>query len=105
LQCGLLLGLLSVTSIPIDYSHADLWVGAADVLSIDIGGAISSDWLSRVAENPEVDRIEEYCQGFSRWKKQNGGEELCIVIGSRMEDDSLGAVSALTPELREKLTE
>lgn len=103
LQCGLLLGLLAVTSIPIDFSRADLWVGAADVLSVDIGGPISTSWISRVA--PEVDRVEEYCEGFSKWKKSNGGEELCIVIGSRLDDDSLGAVTALTPELRERLTE
>src|SRR5439155_24427320 len=93
LQCGLLLGLLSVTSIPIDHTRADFWVGAADVLSIDIGGPILSDWMSRVAEQPEVARIEEYCQGFSRWKKPQGGEELCIIIGSRLEDDSMGAGS------------
>jgi putative ABC transport system permease protein len=105
LQFGLLLGMLSVTSIPIDRTRADLWVGAADVLSVDIGGPIPTAWISRVAEYPEVAYCEEYCQGFMKWKKANGGEELCIVIGSRLEDGSLGAVEALTPELREKLTE
>jgi putative ABC transport system permease protein len=105
LQCGLLLGLLGVTAIPIDRTRADVWVGAADVLSVDIGGPIPTAWVSRVAACPEVARVEEYCQGFSKWKKPNGGEELCIVIGSRLEDDSLGTVGALTPELREKLTE
>jgi putative ABC transport system permease protein len=105
LQCGLLLGLLSVTSIPIDHTRGDFWIGAADVLSIDIGGPISSDWLTRVREHPEVEKVDEYCQGFSRWKKPQGGEELCIIIGSGLEDDSLGWVTALTSELREKLTE
>ena len=32
LQCGLLLGLFSTTSIPIDHSSADLWVGNPEVL-------------------------------------------------------------------------
>jgi putative ABC transport system permease protein len=105
LQFGLLLGLLSVTSIPIDHTRADLWVGSADVLSVDIGGPIPAAWLGRVAEYPEVAACEEYCQGFMKWKKANGGEELCIVIGSRLEGDALGAVDALTPELRERLTE
>src|SRR5687768_12895730 len=85
LQFGLLLGLLSVTSIPIDRTRADLWVGAADVLSVDIGGAIPTAWVSRVAEDSAVTAVEEYCQGFAKWKKANGGEELCIVIGSRLE--------------------
>jgi len=105
LQCGLLLGLLSVTSIPIDHTRADFWVGAADVLSIDIGGPITTAWVSRVKEHPEVAKVDEYCEGFSRWKKPQGGEELCIIIGSGLEDDSLGWVAALTPELRERLTE
>src|SRR5205807_2705923 len=37
LQCGLLLGLFSITSIPIDHTHADIWMGAPKVLSVDLG--------------------------------------------------------------------
>src|SRR5437588_191463 len=37
LQCGLLLGLFSITSIPIDESSADLWVGHPEVPSVDLG--------------------------------------------------------------------
>ena len=29
LQCGLLLGIFSITSIPIDHTRADIWMGAA----------------------------------------------------------------------------
>src|SRR5205823_5112402 len=39
------------------------------------------------------------------WGKPNGGSELCVVIGSRLEEKSLGAVDELTPELRARLTE
>jgi putative ABC transport system permease protein len=56
-------------------------------------------------ECPQVAVCEEYCEGFMKWKKPNGADELCIIIGSRLEDGALGAVDALTPELREKLTE
>src|SRR5438034_5656006 len=86
LQFGLLLGLLSVTSVPIDRTRADIWVGAADVPSVDVGAPMAAAWLSRVAESPEVAACEEYCQGYMKWKKPNGGEELCIIIGSRIED-------------------
>jgi len=37
LQCGLLLGLFAITSIPIDHSRADVWVAAPKVLSVDLG--------------------------------------------------------------------
>ncbi len=105
LQCGLLLGLLSVTAIPIDRTRADLWVGSPDVLSVDLGRAIPESFLSRLAEFPQVARIEAYYQGFTYWNKPTGGTELCIIIGSSLEDNALGSVAALTPELREKLTE
>jgi putative ABC transport system permease protein len=105
LQCGLLLGLLSVTALPIDNTRADIWVGGADVLSVDIATPIPSAWVSRVAEHPEVAMVEEYLQGFAKWKKASGGDELCIVIGSSLEDGAIGWVNVLTPQLRRLLTE
>jgi putative ABC transport system permease protein len=105
LTCGLLIGLLKITSIPITRTRADVWVGSAGVLSVDIAGKVPTTWYSRVMECPNVVTCEEYCEGFQKWKKPDGADELCIIIGSRLEDGALGAVAALTPELREKLTE
>src|SRR5262249_4867381 len=62
-------------------------------------------WISRVEGLPEIAQSEIYLQGFAYWGKPNGGSELCIVIGSRLEDGSLGALRELTPDLRARLTE
>lgn len=105
LQCGLLLGLFSITSIPIDHSHADIWVGNPDVLSVDLGRPIPQSWLARVAMQPEVTRAEVFLQGFLYWGKPSGGSELCLVIGTRLNGDPLGALDELTPELRDRLAE
>ncbi len=105
LQCGLLLGLFSVTSIPIDHTRADLWVGAPDLLSVDLGRPIPESHVARLANQPEVESVETYMQAFAYWAKPNGGSELCIVIGSRVADDSMGWVHELTPELRTRLSE
>jgi len=105
LQCGLLLGLFSITSMPIDRNKADLWMGAPDVLSVDLGRPIREGYLARMAAYPEVTHCEIYLQGFCYWTKQGGGTELCMVIGSRLADGSLGAVDKLTPELRALLAE
>src|SRR6516162_7411958 len=75
LQCGLLLGLFSIVSIPIDHSRADLWVGAPQVLSVDLGRPVPESYLLRVAGQPEVERAEVYCQGFMYWSKPDGGSE------------------------------
>jgi putative ABC transport system permease protein len=105
LQCGLLLGLFSVTSLPIDHSRADVWVTAQEVPSVDLGRPIPERYLSRVLMQPEVKHAEVYLQGFAYWAKPKGGSELCLVIGSRLEEDAVGAMDQLTPELRARLTE
>jgi putative ABC transport system permease protein len=104
LQCGLLLGLFSITSLPIDESHADVWVGHPEVLSVDLGRPIPEAWQSFLAM-PEVERTEIFLQGFAYWDKPTGGNELCMVIGSRLGPDALGAVNKLTPRDRSLLTE
>src|SRR4051794_9835862 len=105
LQCGLLMGLFSITSIPIDHTDADIWVGAPGVLSVDLGEGIREGYLARVVAQPEVSRCEVYLQGFAYWAKPIGGRELCMVIGSRLGDEALGHVRELTHEMRSKLTE
>lgn len=104
LQCGLLLGLFSITSLPIDTTQADLWVGHPEVPSVDLGRPIPTAWQSYLAM-PEVERCEVYMQGFAYWDKPTGGVELCMVIGSRLGPDALGCVSMLTPEMRMQLSE
>src|ERR1051325_5901056 len=104
LQCGLLLGLFSITSIPIDESSADVWVGHPDVPSVDLGIPIPEAWQSYLAM-PEVERVEPYLEGFAYWKKPTGGMELVLIIGTRMGDDAIGAVKQLTPYHRTILSE
>ena len=50
-------------------------------------------------------QTEAYIIGLIVVDKADGRSELCTVIGSGLEDDSLGAVRELTPELRQLLTE
>jgi putative ABC transport system permease protein len=104
LQCGLLLGLFSITSIPIDESSADIWVGHPEVPSVDLGRPIPEAWQSYLAL-PEVQRCEPYMEGFAYWDKPTGGMELVLVIGSRLEPDSIGAIHQLNMELRTRLSE
>src|SRR3954454_21353190 len=103
LQCGLLLGLFSITSLPIDETRADVWVGHPEVPSVDLGRPIPAAWQSYLSM-PEVERTELYVQGFSYWSKPTGGAELCLIIGSQLNKDALGAVKMLTAADRALLT-
>ncbi len=111
LQCGLLLGLFSVTSIPVDYTRADIWIGSPAVRSVDLGRPIPEELMSRLAGQPEVKHTEIFHQGFAYWVDNKQRSELCIIMGSRMDDGALGWVmdkdtgNGLTPEMRAKLTE
>src|SRR3954454_22663081 len=89
LQCGLLLGLFSITSLPIDNTSADVWIGHPDVPSVDLDRPIPAAWQAYVASMPEVERSEVYIQSFAYWDKPTGGVELCMVVGSRLERDAL----------------
>jgi putative ABC transport system permease protein len=105
LQTGLLLGLFSTTSIPIDHSEADIWMSAPGVLSVDLGRPISQANLSRMASHAAVEAPEALLLDYSYWLKPDGSKELCIVIGTQLLGQPLGAVCELTSEMRGRLTE
>jgi putative ABC transport system permease protein len=104
MQCGLLLGFLGVVARPIDRSGADLWVGPPGVSSLGDGPPISEGWRDRLTADPEVRTVEPYLFGFGTWHRPDGGTEQCYVIGTRLQEHSIGALEDLTPELRGQLT-
>jgi len=105
LQFGVLMGTISFASVPIDCCRADLFIASRDVLSIDLGHPIPYDWVGRLMLDPEITVIEPYMYGFDYYHKKGGGAIVCVIIGTRMETESLGPVVGLTPELRDRLAE
>jgi len=105
LQCGLLLGLFKITSIPIDHTAADVWVGSTGVPSVDLGKPIPASFLTRVAGKPGVQMPELYIANFGNFTKPVGGTELCFLLGSGLDADAAGAADLLTPEMRVALSE
>lgn len=104
LQCGLLLGLFKITSIPVDNTTADVWVGSQAVPSVDLGKPIPVADLSRVAGRPGVTSVELYIANFANFTKPAGGTELCYLLGSKLDDDAAGAPVVLTRAQRDLLT-
>jgi putative ABC transport system permease protein len=104
LQCGLLLGLFKITSIPVDNTTADLWVGSTQVSSVDLGKPIPMSYMTRVAGMPGVQMPEPYIAAFANFTKPYGGTEMCFLLGSKLDSDASGTPVVLTPEQREALT-
>lgn len=105
LQGGLLLGLFSSSSLAIDRTRADVWVGSSGVRTVDQGQPICERYLARLLAQPEVEHAEVFEQGHGMWVKPDGASELCMIVGSRLGRDALGAIPEPTPELRSRLTE
>jgi putative ABC transport system permease protein len=106
LQGGLLLGQVVYSSFAIDHTSADLWVVPPDANSPMLAEPIPESWLLRVAAQPEVSRAEIYYLGQGFWHKPGqGAREACVVIGSRLDDDSLGAIRQMSAVVRARLTE
>jgi putative ABC transport system permease protein len=99
-QSGIVLGLLSMMSIPVDKAMANVWVGYPGVRSVDLGRPIPERWVVRVASQPEVERAEPAVLGFSLWTRPGPTpnstiSEVCTVVGTRLDPDSLAAVEAV----------
>ncbi len=112
LQGGLLLGLLSMMSTPVDKSTADVWVGYPGVRSVDMSQPIPVGWSARVARLPGVIRVEPCVVSFGLWTTPatpttRTTTEACTIIGTRLSPDSIGVVEPLRhrPELLSALAE
>ena len=111
-QCGVMIGLLSTISLPVDKASADLWVGYPGVRSVDLGRPIPDHYAGRVEAQPEVLRVEPAILGFSLWTRVTSRDapatpEVITVVGTRLEPGSLGAVEYLRdhPDLMARLRE
>jgi putative ABC transport system permease protein len=80
-QTGLFLGFSTTTSNLIDNSGADLWVMSKGVRYIEVGVPFAERKLYQVLSVPGVQRAEKYIVRFSQWKRPDGGEESCEIIG------------------------
>jgi putative ABC transport system permease protein len=113
LQTGLLLGLLSMMSIPVDKASADVWVMFPGTNSVDLGRELPAYWESRVAEQPGVDRVETGVMGFGMWtlhanqKRPQTLTEVCMVVGTELDRNSIALVEPLRgqPDLVARLAE
>jgi putative ABC transport system permease protein len=104
LQCGLLLGLFKITSIPIDNTSADVWIGSNKVESVDLGRPIPASYLSRVEGRAGITTVESYVAAFASFAKPAGGTEMCFLLGSSLDTGAAGAAKVLTLEQLDLLT-
>ncbi len=98
LQVGLLLGLFETTSIPVDHTRADIWIGSQDVKSVDLGVPIGvNSHMARLTEKRGlVGQPELYLANYATVTRKDGGMERCYILGSSLDPGSAGAADVLT---------
>lgn len=111
-QCGIMIGLLSTISLPVDQADADVWVGYPGVRSVDLGRTIPERWVNRLESQPGVVRVESSLIGFSLWTRITSRDapatpEVITVVGTQLSPGSLGAVEYLRehPDIMARLRE
>jgi putative ABC transport system permease protein len=105
LQVGIMLGLVSLVSIPIDRSRAEIWIASPNTRACDLAPPISREWINRLHLEPDIAATDELIQNYAFWKHPALGNVLTIILGCNLDDSSLGPVSLLTAEQRTLLTE
>ena len=89
-QTGLFLGFTTTTSNVIDNSRADLWVVSKGAQYIEVGMPYSEKKLYHTLAVPGVAEAEKYIVRFSQWKKPDGSNASCEVIGFDPDSDMGG---------------
>ncbi len=104
LQCGLLLGLFKITSIPIDNTGADVWVGSTQVQSVDLGKPIPCRYVHRAEGMEGEQRRVVHRQLRQTSPAPTAARNCASLLGSNHNPDSAGSPVVLTPEHRNALT-
>ncbi len=99
-QTGLFLGFTTTTSNVIDNSHADLWVASKGVGYIETGVPFSEKKLYHARAIPGVAGAQKYIVRFGQWKRPDGGNASCEVIGVDPESDMGGPWNLVEGDVR-----
>ncbi len=106
LQVGLLLGLFETTSIPVDHTRADIWIGSQDVKSVDLGVpiAVNTHMARLTSKRGIVGQPELFLANYASVTRTDGGMERCYILGSSLDPGSAGAADVLTEQNLADLT-
>ena len=81
MQIGLLLNFISTTSTVAAHSHADIFIAAPGVKSVDISTPQPARRRYQAWGVPGVEKAEAMTLDFSAWKRPDGGTETITLVG------------------------
>ena len=102
-QLALLLGMFATVSVAIDRSGADLWIGARNTPSVDLGRPLPYGADARAWAHGGVDRVERYVSVPGDLRRADGATMTVIINGIDTDPNGLAFSRLLSPEQRELL--
>lgn len=81
IQLGLFVGFTRATSDLITHSGADLWVMSRGVGNLENAVAFPEQRQFQVLRLPGVEAVQKHVVAFGNWKRPDGAEEGCLLIG------------------------
>jgi putative ABC transport system permease protein len=81
IQLGLFVGFSRATSDLIRHADADVWVMSRGIGNLENAVPFPEQRLYQVAALPGVTVVQKHAVQFGTWKKPDGAEEGCLVIG------------------------
>jgi putative ABC transport system permease protein len=81
IQLGLFVGFTRATSDVIAHAGADVWVMSRGVGNLENGVAFPEQRAYQVRALPGVEAVQKHLVAFGQWKRADGAEEGCLLIG------------------------
>src|SRR5262245_39441573 len=85
LEVGFTIGLVGLVSLPIDRSHADVWVCVRNAPSCDLGAPVPRAWGNRALAEPNVAAVDEVIQSYIPWTNAARGNVLSVMVGVNLD--------------------
>lgn len=89
IQSGLYVGASKLIVSTIDRADGELWIAAYGSRSFEDSGVLSGRERYAALATPGVAKASPIIAAFSRWKKKEGGRQLCVVVGYDAADGAL----------------
>jgi len=90
IQLGLFVGFARATADLITHSGADVWIMSRGVGNLENAVAFPEQRLYRVHAAPGVAEVQKHVVQFATWKRPDGADEGCLLIGVALDGAGMG---------------
>jgi len=89
IQLGVYVGASKIITAMIERANGQLWVAAYGTKSFEESGTLDGNARYAALSTPGVTAAIPIVASFSRWKRPDGGRQLCVIVGTDPADGGL----------------